>query len=76
MVWLVSWIASALELCGMWLVGNKNKWGFVIFMVGAVMWTAIGIFSWPVTGILLVVVPAFFINLRNFLRWKKQEKEK
>lgn len=75
MLYLISWVASALELWACVAIGNKNKWGFVLMMLGGLMWMSVAIFHLPATGLLLVVVPAFFINIRNFLKWKKQEKE-
>jgi nicotinamide riboside transporter PnuC len=75
MLGLISWVASALELWGVWAIGSKNKWGFILNMLGSLLWVAVAVFGLPATGLLLVVVPAVFINIRNFLKWKKQEKK-
>ncbi len=72
---LVSWFAGACELVGLTIIGYKNKWGFIINMLGGLAWIAVAVFELPATGLLLVVIPALFINTRNFLRWRKQEKE-
>lgn len=74
MLSLVSWIAAATELFGIWVVGNKNKWGFIINIVAGLMWIAVAVFNLPAQGLLLVVVPALFINTRNFIRWRRENK--
>ena len=70
----MSWIAGIFELLGTWIVGNKNKWGFIFNIVGNVFWIYIGIKFFKNSGGLLIVSPvALFINIRNFRKWKKEE---
>jgi hypothetical protein len=71
MLFILSWIASACELYSSWLVGNKNRFGFLINIIGCIFWIIVAVFDLPAQGLLLVVVPALFINTRNFLKWKK-----
>lgn len=75
MLGLISWFAGACELSGLWIIGFKNKWGFILNMLGGLCWIAVAVFGLPATGLLLVVVPALFINTHNFLKWRKQEKK-
>lgn len=70
-----SWIASAMELLGVWKVGSKKKIGFILNMIGNLIWIAVAIFNLPAQGLLLVVIPAFFINLRNYIKWYREERE-
>ncbi len=74
MLSLVSWFAGACELAGLTIIGYKNKWGFIINMIGGLAWIAVAVFGLPATGLLLVVIPALVINTRNFLKWRGQEK--
>ncbi len=73
MIFIWGWLASAAELLGLWMVGNKIKFGFLISIIGNIIWVVVALLGLPATGLLLVVVPAIFINVRNFIRWKKQE---
>ena len=75
MLWLISWFAGACELTGLWVIGFKNKWGFIVNIVGCLAWIAVAVFELPATGLLLVVIPALFVNTRNFFKWRKQEKK-
>ncbi len=73
MLSLVSWFAGACELTGLWVIGFKNKWGFILNMIGGVAWIAVAVFGLPATGLLLVVIPALILNTRNFFKWRRQE---
>ncbi len=75
MVFIWSWLASAAELTGLWMIGNKKKFGFLISIIGNAIWIAVVLLGLPATGLLLVVVPALIINVRNFFKWKLQDDE-
>lgn len=75
MIFIWGWLASAVELLGMWLVGSKMKSGFLLNVMGSLIWIGVVLLELPTTGLLLVVIPALIINIRNFLRWKAQEIE-
>ncbi len=73
MLFIWSWLASAAELTGLWMIGSKRKFGFLVSIIGNLIWVAVALLRLPATGLLLVVIPAMFINIRNFIRWKSQE---
>jgi len=66
---MLSWIAGAIELTASWCVGNKKRFGFILNIICEVLWIIVAIQS-KVYGLLLVVVPAMFINTRNYFKWK------
>lgn len=68
----MDWIAGFMELLGGWLVGNKKKVGFLSNFVGCSVWIYVAISS-HVYGLLLVVIPALFVNTRNYLKWRKED---
>ena len=69
---MLDWIAGSLELLGCWIVGNKNKYAFLCWMGCGVLWSIVAIHS-HLYGLLIVVVPGFFMNLRNFIKWSKRK---
>lgn len=69
----MDYIASILELLGIWIIGNKSKWGFIIFMIAGLCWMIYVGINKHTYGILLVVLPALVINTRNFIKWSKNE---
>jgi hypothetical protein len=71
----LDWIAGILELLGKWVTGNKNRWGHAINFVCCVMWVVYVFASDSTYGLLLVVVPAMAINIRNFIKWTREAKK-
>jgi hypothetical protein len=67
----MDFIAGLFELLGLWIVGNKSKWGFIINIIGGICWVLYVMYSGHTYGLLVVVIPALFINTRNFIKWKK-----
>lgn len=61
--------AGTLELAGLWLIGNRNRLGFVLNTLGCALWVVVALRT-GVYGLLLVVVPGMAVNLRNWRRWK------
>jgi len=66
----MDYLAGLLELVGLVIIGNKSRLGFLVNMLGNLLWTFVAIRT-HLYGLLLVVIPAFFINLRNFIKWRK-----
>ena len=66
----MDWIAAVFELSGLWVVGNKKCIGFALNMCCDVAWIAYVFRTRAAWGLLLVVVPALFINVRNFMKWR------
>ena len=72
---MLDWIAGAFELSGSYTVGNKKKIGFILNLVGCLIWIIVA-FTSGVYGLLLVVVPALFVNIRNFIKWGNKKKKR
>jgi len=66
----MDWLAGLFELVGLYIVGNKNSIGFVINILGNICWITYVVLSNSTYGLLLVVIPALIINLRNYLKWR------
>jgi len=64
----MDWIAAILGVIGAWLIGNKNKWGFILLLIGSVLWITVS-FHTMVYGLLLANIPGLLINIRNFWTW-------
>jgi len=77
LVIIASVFAAILELIGIWLIGNKNKIGFISFLLSGILWIFVALASIPKTIGLLIVVPvALVMNIRNYLKWRKEDKVK
>ena len=69
----MDWIAGILELTGDWTIGNKRKVGFILKLLCNFAWIYVAVTT-KVYGLLIVVVPAIFVNIRNFAKWRSMEK--
>ena len=67
----MDFLIAIVELIGSWVVGNKNRQGFILLMISNASWIVYVLYEHKVYGLLVVVIPAFFINVRNFIKWFK-----
>lgn len=68
----MDYFAGLIEILAKYIVGRKNKWGWLIHIFSGLLWTVIA-FRIKVYGLLIITVPAFFINLYNFWKWHKEK---
>ena len=66
---MIGWMAWVLVFLGMYLIGNKNIWGFAVCLVGGVL---VGIDAWVYEHWSLFVSNLAFMGLhvRNILKWR------
>ena len=67
----MDWIAGTIELMAKWVVGHKNRWGWILHIIGGFLWTYIAL-NTKMYGILIITIPAFFLNIWNFYKWSKK----
>ncbi len=71
----VDWLATAAGLTGVYLLGNRSKFGFVLFMLSSTSWSIFGVMS----GSIAMTVGSmifFTMHLRGFLAWRRDERNK
>lgn len=68
MIITLSIIAPILTVLGMWLLSQRNRWGFIVSLVNQIPWTLLTFYteSW---GLLSLVVAMTFINVRGWRNW-------
>ena len=70
----IDWFATACGLMAVALLGNKNKFGFLIFMMASLSWITFGL----IVGSYAIVLGSsifFFMHFRGFLKWRRDEME-
>ena len=67
---MIDYIAAGLDLTGLYVIGDKKRSGFIIFAIADLLWIQVAC-QYEVYGLLLVVVPALILNMRNFIKWRK-----
>jgi len=68
----LDWLAMALSLLAVYLLGNKNKIGFISFSIANVLWIFLGFFLINSLGIAIGNLVFLIMNIRGFISWNKQ----
>lgn len=69
----IDWVAMALSLYAVYLLGNKNKWGFVSFIISNMLWVGVGFLmhSYAVSvGNFIFLL----MNSRGLMKWINEAK--
>ncbi len=67
----IDWMATACGLLGVYLLGNKNKVGFALFMIASASWVTFGFMTHSVAVVLGSSV-FFLMHMRGLIRWTRQ----
>jgi hypothetical protein len=67
----LDWLAMTASLLAFYLIGNKNRLGFVSFMLANTLWIYLGIFRMESFGISIGNVFFLIMNFRGFQKWTK-----
>jgi nicotinamide riboside transporter PnuC len=73
--WLIqygSWCLAPFGLMGMYVVGRKKTWGWIISMVTQALWATYAVGTGQF-GFLLGTVSYFVIYLRSWLKWRRDD---
>lgn len=64
----VDWLAMALTFLGIYLLGNKSRYGFIVLMLGNLCWAAVGLWAHSLP-MLLANLGFFGMNVRGVIKW-------
>ena len=67
----VDWLATLAGLTGVYLLGSKNRFGFLVMMIASVSWFVVGLLigSWALS---LGSVVFFSLHVRGWIRWQSR----
>ena len=67
----LDWFAMLTSFAAVYLLGNKSRSGFAVFMVSNLTWIAVGVLAGSMA---MTLGNAIFLalNLRGYLRWKAE----
>jgi hypothetical protein len=72
MYYMLDWLAMLASLLAVYLIGNKNRLGFLSFVVANVLWIVLGLFLIHSIGIALGNACFLIMNTRGFLAWERK----
>lgn len=64
-------LAGILELAGVYLVGNRSRWGFALCLGCNALWSIVAVKS-GLSGLLGVSLVMAVVNTRNFHKWSRE----
>lgn len=67
----LDWVATSLSLLAVYLLGNKNKYGFISFSIANSLWIFLGFFLMDSLGIGIGNIVFLIMNIRGYISWKK-----
>ena len=67
--YLVDWLGIGLSLISVYMLGNKNKWGFIVFAVSNIIWIFLGLVWMDSIGMAVGNFIFMVINIRGYLTW-------
>jgi hypothetical protein len=68
----IDWLATVCGLTGVYLLGNKNKLGFALFMIASLSWATFGVLT-KSTAMIIGSSIFFIMHLRGWLNWRREE---
>jgi hypothetical protein len=70
----VDWLAMCLTFTAIYFLGSKRRAGFVLMMIGNLLWCAIG--TWAHSYAMIIANLGFLaMNIRGFAKWTLPEAE-
>jgi hypothetical protein len=70
--WGLDWLAMALSLFSVYLLGNKNRVGFLVFAASNSTWIFLGLTWMTSLGIAVGNTIFLFMNIRGFVKWTRK----
>lgn len=67
----LDWLAMGLSLFAVYLLGNKNKFGFISFILANFLWVILGFSLINSLGIAIGNLVFLIMNIRGYLSWNK-----
>jgi len=69
----IDWMATVFGLSGVYLLGSRNKLGFILFMAASLSWVTFGVMTHSVAVIIGSSI-FFIMHLRGFINWFREER--
>ena len=67
-----SWVLAVLGITGIFLVGRKTIWGWLVLCANEILWVTYALIT-KQYGFIAMAVAYVLVYLKSFLHWKKEE---
>lgn len=69
----MGWFASIVILYGSWLIGHKNRKGFIYQIAGNSLWAVVGLLRGLQWDLFFVSVVFVCMYIHNYIKWTRQD---
>lgn len=73
---LISLVACVLSIAGKICVNHKNRWNFVFFVGGYVMWLVYNFINTPNIPQVIMYVVYTILSMQGWVKWRREDKKK
>lgn len=70
-----SWILAAIGVTGIYVVGKKNIWGWLVLCVNECIWIAYALATQQY-GFIVMALAYAAVYVKSYIQWRKEEKIK
>jgi hypothetical protein len=67
-----SWVLAAIGVTGIFLVGRKTIWGWIILCVNEVLWIAYGLAT-DQYGFIFMAVAYALVYIKSYIHWRRDD---
>jgi hypothetical protein len=67
-----SWILAAIGVAGIFLVGRKTIWGWLVLCISECLWIAYALAT-DQYGFIVAAIAYGVVYIKYFINWKKEE---
>jgi len=66
----IDWLAMAFTMVAIYQLGNKQRSGFILMIIGNLFWIGLGVFT---TSLALILANSIFaaMNVRGLRKWSR-----
>lgn len=70
MMW--SWVLAAIGVCGIYFVGRKTVWGWIVLLCNEVIWIVYATTT-KQYGFIVSAVAYGVVYVRSFIHWRRDD---
>lgn len=67
-----SWLLAVLGVSGMYFVGKKTVWGWLVLLANEVIWVVYALVT-KQYGFILMAIAYAIVYIKSYLEWRKAE---
>jgi len=67
----IDWLATLCGLTGVYLIGSRNRFGFLVMMLASTSWFTVGILIGSLP-LMLGSIVFFCLHVRGWRNWRRQ----